>query len=764
MIFINDLHKGIIELFKFLNGKFFLYKEYEKYFIPVYFLNKILKLFAFDDEFCNFAVENNLIEYFTENLLLSPYFQLNNLLFEDKEIYYGNEIISEIEIYFNWITILNEILYEQKKFFNNSIYNEIIKKLKYIKENSLIQENIDLFIQLSKILVYFYDEEKENYKIFPNEISQIILNEIHSFCQKEQVENLNQNEKSFILKSLKFIRYILNIDENSLWFFQQRQFFLNLLKNLPNDLRTSVFHCISLSTTCEVLQNFNSDDTFFNDILDFSVSFNHCPLSNEIWEFLSWVYVTLFKLNITIYKQNLEKEIPDGKNQKYSGKKKNTVLIDSNNSQCLFTLSKITSYDKEKWLNSKYDFLIFLNYFWIESDKNSYSNNFFSKLSKNLSILFKNLYDFFMFNEKSFLTILFSLTSICISLLEFVPNLSTYFVEEGSVYFILNRILLDNTFSNNNLIGSLKEEDLFFPNQIEYVSLFFILILNVIIIQPDSINYMIKNNLEKIIMEKYNYIENFRNDDTETFALKLMLFSIQIRIYKETEEKQLKLDEKIFETHFDILKSHLGLEGKQYPYDLQNFELLDIFNIFCKNIKNESYHLKIIPFLLKYFQQNFNDDIQQMAAECLFSLSFYEHCKKIMNMNENIEILKNINKKYLKTNKTVQNILWNINRNNENLLKIDKKIKIIKIEKILIHGCFENKIQLKILQEVINKLKNSFSSFIFYDVFILNENSSIQHFCDQVDNFSHAVLCFSKKFKFSNLCKLSKYFFFKFIV
>lgn len=72
----------------------------------------------------------------------------------------------------------------------------------------------------------------------------------------------------------------------------------------------------------------------------------------------------------------------------------------------------------------------------------------------------------------------------------------------------------------------------------------------------------------------------------------------------------------------------------------------------------------MIPYFFEYLQQNFTDKIQSLAAECLFSLTFYENSKEIIKKEENMKKLFMIKtRSSKKTFRTRQNIIWTLNRN-----------------------------------------------------------------------------------------------------
>lgn len=104
----------------------------------------------------------------------------------------------------------------------------------------------------------------------------------------------------------------------------------------------------------------------------------------------------------------------------------------------------------------------------------------------------------------------------------------------------------------------------------------------------------------------------------------------------------------------------LGLQFNEDPYYLTSSEVLEEINILCKNPLNEKYFPQIIPLLIQYLQQNFVDKLQNLTAECILSLTFYENCKQVFKKQENLNKLLNLKKNNsIKTFQTIQNILWN---------------------------------------------------------------------------------------------------------
>lgn len=320
---------------------------------------------------------------------------------------------------------------------------------------------------------------------------------------------------------------------------------------------------------------------------------------------------------------------------------------------------------------------------------------------------------FFLTDSKFFYPILSGITSLFSCLLEVTQIFGEKFIDHNCMLTLKN-VLKHKLLRNCNLNKEIfvKEFFTYMECRIDLLNQYYFIIKNILFLNPTVKDYLNNLEIDKDCIQRISYLKKHFKHDYKLTAITLNLcFSVNLRLNIYNDDDQLIIDELMFKIFIDVLNHNTMDYPLEYGLSMPNQEILGDTNILCKNKKNISFMINIFPYIYRYFQKSFNDKIQQMAIECIYSLSFYDECHIIINKKENIDILTSISHEFNETRKTLNNLLWKLNRtksieNNEKIIRNEN------INNLFINFHSQNKECVEKISQFLND-KNFFNIVIF---------------------------------------------------
>lgn len=699
----DELVNGILKSFIQLHKRFLL-EENDNFFLPLLFISKLVCEGRNIPNMLGKCLQYDLVDFIITKCLNDSRFSVTNVFFRSDKLYYKDYTFSKFNIYRNWIYIIISCLNYSETLKINLKNKNLYKICKNLKENFLPHTysstsiTFQYYLCLFQISIYFYHKNYEKQFL----IDRFIYIQILSLLKK--FKNDKRSNKKFISKAgFEILNFLSKFEENAQLIYSFKDYYHYLYKNANKFYQESIikiffkfslfekfYKCHQWKYLYEIAENFLK---YKNEFLP------EYKLKNLIFHInMARVSFILKKLSFEIERKSTETKLSAA--ICYLKNSFHTMCNSFYNENYENDLNMMLNWKKRDWLTS-FDKLSICLRILCEKLLNN-KNSTLYELSSNeiLSKLFKILHEnAVLYKSNNFISLAFAFTCFSHHVTNLSKSLLENFVENGCFQILISKFLTYNPDYLANEKNKERAKNNFGLN------IYIPWLMTFIIKCKKSRIYIKENGLKKQILKRiYIFLNNSKCILSESTIISLYF----IQLHLTDKQKLKKIDIKIFCILIFSLNINLSEKNDCKYFYLDSIETLKTIQFYANNTSynnklNEYYFIKMLPLLLKYLNNSWNDYIHYLVIKCLNSLLKYENCKKIIYENE--EIFLNFKSKFKITKKLI--IDKNLIKNHEflkNELKISFKYSKNKNKNIfIIFNLFKN---------FLNKNYN-FNNFIF---------------------------------------------------
>lgn len=338
------------------------------------------------------------------------------------------------------------------------------------------------------------------------------------------------------------------------------------------------------------------------------------------------------------------------------------------------------------------------------------------------SKVFNAFHSYFILNDEDentfFLEPLNILMNITLKLTSESTNFSGIFIKNGCLKVLLDRILNNSQFSNENILKRISDTNSysFRNNRVGVYSEYAILLANLARIENTEFeNY--KQTIKIQFQELINFLQSKKDDENINYSiieLKFLYFVILLCIDGDNNFYNSKtVPNDIFYGIETMFHSNIIGEKHDFPLDIETDKLLELLLFISYNKDNFVYLKRIIPLIFQIFQTDWPENVEFLALNCIYSFISIDEFKRVIINNQNFMEILNSNlkrKKHKKIEFLKRNILSELV--NEKFIKENKQI--VNQQPIFIQFHKDDE---KIVNEIIDFLieKTQLNNFLFLD-------------------------------------------------